>query len=174
MLEALQAFLAPYYLYIKFVHVLFVGVWVFSTAMAYAFFVLPVMKAWRRNPQDREIITMRDWIMDRFDEGAIYEHVAFPIVLITGPLLYIAGGWNTGMGWLDLKLLIVIGLFIPIEVMDFYLSHFGGNKSKIRASGDMENHERHVHMHWWFFLVTTPGIMIYGVLVIFLAVSKPF
>ncbi len=174
MLDFLQAHLAPYYLYIKFVHVLFVGVWVFSTAMAYAFFVLPVMKAWRRNPQDGEVIAMRDWIMERFDEGAIYEHIAFPIVLITGPLLYIAGGWNTTMGWFDLKLLIVIGLFIPIEVVDFYLSHFGGNKRKIRDSGDMQSYERHIHMHWWFFLVTTPAVMIYGVLVIFLAISKPF
>lgn len=174
MIDFLQSALAPYYLYIKFVHVIFVMMWVFSTMMAYGHYLLPVMKAWRRNPQDVQVIAMRDWVMERFDEGAVYEHIAFPIVLITGPLLYIAGGWNTGVGWLDLKLLIVIGLFIPIEVMDFYLSHFGGNKRKIRESGDMASYERHVHMHWWFFLVTTPAVMIYGVLVVFMAVTKPF
>jgi len=174
MIAFLQSTLAPYYLYIKFIHVIFVMMWVFSTMMAYGYFLLPVMKAWRRNPQDGEVIVIRDWIMERFDEGAVYEHIAFPIVLITGPLLYIVGGWSTGVGWLDLKLLIVIGLFIPIEVMDFYLSHLGGNKRRIRDSGDMQKYERHIHMHWWFFLVTTPAVMIYGVLVVFMAVTKPF
>ena len=174
MLEFLQPVLAPYYSYIKFVHVVFAAMWVFSTAVGYAFYVLPVMKAWRRNPDDPEILVARDWVMERFDEGVIYEHVAFPIILITGPMLYIAGGWNTAAGWLDLKLLILIGLFIPIEIADYYLSHFGGNKSKIRATGDAVAYERAIHTHWWFFLITTPAVMIYGVLVIFLATAKPF
>jgi uncharacterized membrane protein len=174
MIAFLQTTLGPYYMYIKFIHVIFAMMWVFSTAVAYAYFLLPVMKAWRRNPQDGEIIVMRDWVMERFDEGVIYEHVAFPMVLVTGPLLYVVGGWNTGVGWLDLKLLILIGLFIPIEIADYYLSHFGGNKRKIRDSGDMEKYERLIHTHWWFFLVTTPAVMIYGVLMVFLAVTKPF
>jgi uncharacterized membrane protein len=174
MIALLQTTLAPYYIYIKFVHVVFVMMWVFSTSVAYAYFLLPVMKAWRRNPQDGEVIVMRDWIMERFDEGVLYEHIAFPMILITGPLLYVVGGWNTGVGWLDLKLLILIGLFIPVEIADYYMSHFGGNKRKIRDSGDMEKYESYIHKHWWFFLVTTPAVMIYGVLMVFLAITKPF
>jgi uncharacterized membrane protein len=173
MIEFIQSTLGPYYLHIKFVHVLFVAMWVFSTSVAYAFFVLPVMKAWRRNPQDGEVIVVRDWVMERFDEGVAYEHIAFPMVLITGPLLYIIGGWNTGVGWMDLKLLILIGLFIPVEIADYYMSHFGGNKRKIRESGDLEKYENYMHYHWWFFLVTTPAVMIYGVLIMFLAITKP-
>ncbi|MGI9292720.1 MAG: hypothetical protein ACR2PS_01950 [Pseudomonadales bacterium] len=174
MIEFIQSTLGPYYIYIKFVHVLFVMMWVFSTSAAYAFYLLPVFKAWRRNPEDGETIALRNWIMERFDEGATYEHIAFPIVLITGPLLYIVGGWNTSAAWLDLKLLILIGLFIPVEIMDYYMSHFAGNKRKIRDTGDMEKYERYIHKHWWFFLVTTPAVMIYGVLMVFLAVTKPF
>jgi len=146
----------------------------FSTSVAYAGETPPVCKAWRINPGDPEILVARNWVMVRFDDGASYEHIAFPMVLITGPLLYVLGGWNSSMGWMDLKLLIVIGLFIPVEILDFYMSHFGGNKRKIRDSGDMEKYERYVQRHWWFFLVTTPAMMVYGVLVMFLAITKPF
>ena len=174
MYDALQSLLAPWYLEIKFLHLLFVGVWMFSTSVAYVFYLLPVMKAWRRHPEDAEILTLRNWVMERFDEGAIYEHVAFPMMLLTGPLLYIAGGWHTGIDWLSLKLLIVLGLFLPMELFDYYLSHFGGNKHRIRLSGNAASYEEHIHMHWMFFLVSTPMVMIYGVLVLFLAITKPF
>ena len=110
MIAFLQTTLAPYYIYIKFVHVIFVMMWVFSTSVAYAYFLLPVMKAWRRNPQDGEVMVMRDWIMERFDEGVIYEHIAFPMILITGPLLYVVGGWNTGK---DCHPSWVCGKFFP-------------------------------------------------------------
>lgn len=173
MVEFLQPILAPYYMQIKFVHLLFVMMWVFSTSVAYAFYVLPVFKAWRRNPDDQGIIAMRNWVMERFDEGATYEHIAFPMVLITGPLLYIAGGWDTSASWLNLKILIMIALFIPVEIADYYMSHFAGNKRKIRETGDMEKYERYIHKHWWFFLITTPAVMVYGVLMVFLAVTKP-
>jgi len=174
MIDFLQNTLGPYYNIIKFVHLMFAAMWVFSTATAYSTYVLPVFKAWRRNPHDIEVIRARNWVMERFDEGAIYEHIAFPMVLITGPLLYVIGGWTTAQSWLDLKLLIVVGLFIPIEIMDYYLSHFGGNKAKVKLAGDAIAYERAVHTHWWFFLVTTPAVMIYGVLVLFLATAKPF
>lgn len=174
MYAALQSILAPWYLQLKFLHLLFVGVWMFSTSVAYVYYLLPVMKAWRRHPEDREILSLRNWVMERFDEGAIYEHVAFPMILITGPLLYIAGGWHTGVGWLNLKLLIVIGLFLPMEMFDYYLSHFGGNKRKIREAGGVLSYEQHIHWHWMFFLVSTPAVMVYGILVLFLAITKPF
>jgi len=173
MIDLLQSYLAPWYLELKFLHLLFVGVWMFSTSVAYVFYLLPVMKAWRRNPEDREILTLRNWVMERFDEGAVYEHVAFPMILITGSLLYIAGGWNYGVDWLNLKLLIVLGLFLPMELFDYYLSHFGGNNEKIRISGNAASYEQHIQMHWMFFLVSTPMVMIYGVLVLFLAITKP-
>ena len=173
MMDIAQALLAPWYLQIKFVHLLFVGVWMFSTSMAYVYYLLPVMKAWRRNPQDGAIIPLRNWVMERFDEGAVYEHVAFPMVLLTGSMLYVAGGWGLSAAWLDLKLLIIFLLFVPMEMFDFYLSHFGGNKAKILATGDMGNYERHIHLHWWFFLVTTPAVMLYGLTVMFLAITKP-
>jgi uncharacterized membrane protein len=173
-MDAFIEFLSPYYLYIKFVHLVAVMVWVFSTAHAYAFYLVPVFKAWRRNPGDAGIIEMRNWVMERFDHGVIYEHIAFPVILITGPLLFIAGGHSIAENWILLKLLIIIGLFIPIEIVDYYLSHFGGNKHLIRLTGDMESYERHIQWHWWFLLLTSVPVMVGALSIIFLAVVKPF
>ena len=36
MLDLIKEFLLPYYLYIKFIHVLFMAVWFMSTAVAYS------------------------------------------------------------------------------------------------------------------------------------------
>ena len=174
MIDLLRQVLAPWYIQIKFVHVLFVMVWVASTTMAYAYYLVPVFKAWRRNPDDQEIIALRNWAMERFDQGVIFEHIAFPIIVLTGPLMYLVAGWTTAANWLLLKIIIVCVVAIPIEIVDYYLSHFGGNKRRIRESGDAAAYELAVHRHWMFFLVTSPPIMVFAVLVIFLAITKPF
>ena len=174
MLESVQLFLGTHYAVLKFIHLTAVMVWVWSTSVAYAYYLVPVFKAWRRNPHDGEVIALRNWVMERFDQGATYEHVAFPIVLITGPLLYWAGGFDTSVDWLMLKLLIVVGLFLPIEIMDYHLAHLGGAKHRFRKSDDAEGYERSLHRHWWFLLVTSPLVMIAAMVVLFLAIVKPF
>jgi len=174
MIAFLQNILGPYYQWIKFVHLFFVMIWLWSTAVGFVYYLLPVFKAWRRNPEDEGIITMRDWVMERFDQGVVYEHVAFPMILLTGPLLWIVGGWNPASGWLALKLLIVIGVFVPVEIVDYYLSHFGGNKHRVRMTGDKEAYERAMQQHWLFFLITSPPVMVFGLVIVLLAVVKPF
>ncbi len=174
MINVIQGALSPYYLYIKFTHIIFVTLWLWSTAVGYAFYLVPVFKAWRRYPEDEKIKALRDWVIERFDHGTLYEHIAFPIVLISGPMLWIAGGWNLAPGWFALKMLIVVGIFIPIEVCDYYLAHLGGNKRRLRESGDAALHERGVHHHWWFLLISSAPVMAFGVFVVFLAVTKPF
>lgn len=174
MLAFIRELLGPYYLYIKFVHVLFVMIWATSTIVGYAYYLVPAFKAWRRNPTDPEVIALRNWTMERFDHGVIYEHIAFPIILVTGPLLYIVGNWSTGFNWLLLKIIIVCVVAIPIEIADYHLSHFGGNKRHVRETGDPAAYELAVQRHWMFFLVTSPPIMIFAILVVFLAITKPF
>ena len=173
-MESIRLFLGSHYAELRFVHLVAVMVWIWSTSVAYAFYLVPVFKAWRRNPRDEQVRELRNWVMERFDQGAIYEHIAFPIVLITGPLLYWAGGFDSSVDWLMLKLLIVIGLFLPIEIMDYHLAHLGGAKHRFRAGDDWSGYEAAVHRHWWFLLVTSPLVMIGALFVLFLAIVKPF
>lgn len=171
-MEALRQMLAPWYLEIKAIHLTAVAAWIWSTSVAYVYYLVPVFRDWRRQPDDPSVLALRDWVMDRFDRGAVIEHTMFPIVMITGPLLYWVGGWDTRATWLSLKLLIVLGLFLPIEFFDYHLSHFAGNKRKARARGGDAEHERKLHQHWWFLLTTTPAIIFFALIVVWLACSK--
>ena len=171
-MEAVRQALAPWYLELKAIHLFAVMAWIWSTAVAYVYYVVPVFKAWRRNPQDLEVIALRDWVMDRFDRGVIVEHVAFPVIIVTGPLLYWVGGWDTSATWLTLKLLIVAGIIVPMECFDYHLSHFAGNKRNAEARGGPEERERKLHQHWWFLLITTPYVIFFLFIIVFLAVTK--
>lgn len=174
MLDSLQAFLSEHYTGLKFIHMLFAMIWVWSTSVAYISYLLPVFREWLKNPEDPDVTKMRNWVMERFDSGVVLEHVAFPILLITGPLLMFAGGWSPADGWLAAKLVLIVLLFIPIEAVDYHLSHFGGNKERVRATGDEAAYEVAIHRHWWFLVVTTPIISIFAVGTLFLAIVKPF
>lgn len=174
MIELLRASIAPYYLYIKFVHLLFVMIWTWSTAHAFMYYLVPVFQEWRKNPDSPDAIRMRNWAMERFDAGVIYEHIAFPVILLTGVLLFIAGGWTTEPLWLSLKLSIIVAIMLPLEITDYYLSHFGGNKLHIRLTGNMVRYDAMMYWHWLFLLLATPVIILFALGLIFLANLKPF
>ena len=174
MLQFAQSFLAGYYLQIKFIHLVFAGMWFWSTSVAYTYYLVPLFRDWLKNPEDPDRIRLRNWAMERFDEGAILEHVAFPILLITGPMLMIAGGWTLVSSWLAMKLVLVVLVFIPVEVMDYYLAHFSLNKAKIRATGTPEAYEKTIRLHWWFLVVSTPIVIVVITLIFYLAIVKPF
>ncbi len=168
--------LASYYLQIKFFHVACAMIWLASTSVAYINYLLPAIRAWQRAPDNELLIQQRNIAMERFDKGVLLEHAAFPLLLISGLLLLVAGPWGPSHFWLALKLCIVVLVFLPIEVLDYWLSHFGGNKKAIRESGLADvalSYERAIQQHWLFLVVSTPVIAVSGVLVLYLAVVKP-
>ena len=174
MIDTISSTLAPYYLQIKFVHLLFVAMWFWSTSVAYTYYLVPLFRAWQQNPQALDRIHLRNWAMERFDDGAILEHIAFPIVLLTGILLMLISGWSPDAGWFALKLVLVVLVFLPIEIVDYHLAHFGGNKQKLRESGAIEEYEDILRLHWKFLVLSTPIVVVSITLVVFLAITKPF
>jgi hypothetical protein len=112
--------------------------------------------------------------MERFDQGVVLEHVAFPIVLASGLLMVWLAGWSwQDVNWLSLKLGIVLVIFVPMEIIDYYLSHLGGNKRKIRATGNAARYEAMTRLHWQFFRVSTPLVVVFVPLLFYLAITKP-
>ncbi len=167
--------LQSHYLDIKFLHVISVAMWSFSTAVAYRDYIVPTFLAVEKYPDDKERLARRNWAMERFDKGAVLEHIAFPIVLITGALMFWTGGWSlASWSWFAAKMLIVAGIFLPIEIVDYYISHFGGNKEKIRLSGNMERYASMMQFHWLFFRITAVFIVLFIPLSYYLAITKPF
>lgn len=165
--------LASWYMPIKLVHMLAVMVWLFSTAVAYQNYLVPAFKAWLAQPSDPGAIAARNLAMERFDKGVILEHVAFPVIMTTGPLLWMITGYGAESDWFVLKMLIVFGIFLPIEIADYHLSHFRGNKHRHRLAGDMDEYERNILLHWRFLVTVTWPILFFGLLAVGLAVLKP-
>lgn len=165
--------IAPWYMQIKFVHLSAVMAWIWSTSVAYLYYLLPAIRAWRRQPDDPAALKLRNWAMDRFDAGAQLEHIAFVVLLLSGALLYLCGGWTLSSGWMLLKLLIVLGLFLPIELLDIHLAHLGGNKQRVRNQQGDNAAEQAIQQHWKFLLLSTPVIIFYVSVVVYLAVVKP-
>lgn len=173
MIDAIRESLGSYYLTIKFVHLMAATLWSWSTAVAYVWYIRDAWRDWAREPGNDLLRARRNWAFEQFDKGVIVEHLAFPVVLITGPLLIILGGWPLDTPWLAVKLAILLLVFMPIEICDYWLSHIAGNKNTLRASGDDERYEWFMQFHWLFFRVTTPLIVIFVPTTIFLAVVKP-
>ena len=173
MLESVREVLMPFYLQVKFLHVFFAMIWAFSTAVAYSYYVKGAFLKWERSPDDPVVVQRRNWAIEQFDRGAILEHVAFPIVMVTGPLMIWLGPWGMGDTWLLVKLAIVALVFVPMEAYDYWLAHFGGNKEKLRKRNLPEKYERAVRLHWQFLKVTTPLVMVFIPLLVWLAVTKP-
>ena len=164
----------PLYLQLKFVHLLMVAMWSFSTAVAYRNFIVPVFRAWQREPDNQAAIDRRNDFIERFDRGVILEHIAFPLVLVTGLLMVWLAGWSWHeVNWLTMKLAIVLVIVLPVEIIDYYLSHFGGNKRTLRRAGDTARYNAMISFHWRFFRVTTPLIIVFVPLLFYLAVTKP-
>lgn len=174
-MNALHSALAPYYLEIKWVHLFFVAMWAFSTAVAYRYYVVPAFRAWLGDKSNPPLIEKRDAMIKAFDRGAVLEHIAFPIILLTGVTMVWLNGWPLDqLNWLTVKLMIVGLIFIPMEVVDYHISHFGGRKGLALAAGDVARYERQIAFHWEFFRVTEKIVRVFVPLVFFLAVVKPF
>lgn len=174
MLDTIRLALMPWYMEIKFVHLLFVMMWGMSTGVAYLFYVRFAFLRWQREPENPERIALRNWTMDQFDKGVIIEHIAFPVILVTGPTLYWLGGWSVmDARWLAIKLSIAFFIFVPIEIIDYWISHFGGRKSLHLLRGDDDKYEQAILWQWGFFRLTTPIVSLFIPAMIFLAVVKP-
>lgn len=173
-MEQLHALLLPWYLEVKFFHLWMVAMWAFSTTVAYRNYILPAFRAAFREPDNPRAIARRNDAIERFDRGAILEHMAFPLVLLSGILLVWLGGWSwSEINWLTVKLGVVLVVFVPMEMVDYYISHLGGNKRKIRLSGNDVGYERMIWFHWQFFRVTTPLVIVFVPMLFYLAVTKP-
>jgi hypothetical protein len=174
-IEELRAAIGAYYLYIKAIHVLSAAIWGFSTAVAWAYFLKPALSAARRHPEDATLRTRRDVFMERFDRGASLEHVAFVLLVLTAVLmLWVTEADLTRWSFITALLWLGILVIVPMEAVDIYLSHLGGNKARVRATGDRERYEQMMDWHWKFLRTTEPVVIVLVPAMFVIAIAKPF
>jgi uncharacterized membrane protein len=173
--EEIRAALAPYYLYIKAVHVMAAALWAFSTAVAWVFYLKPALRRAARAPEDAEARDRRDHYLELFDRGAGIEHVALIVLVATALLMiWLARVDLARWSFVTAKLWLGVLVILPMEAADIYLSHLGGNKERIRRSGDMARYRRMVRHHTTFLRITEPIVVVLVPLLFVLAVAKPF
>jgi len=174
-IEELRMAIAPFYLYVKAIHVLVAAVWSFSTVVAWVFYLKPTLRSALKHPDDAVRRARRDEFMERFDRGAGWEHVALVLLVLTAFLMLWIGQVDlTRWSFITAMLWIGIIVILPMEAFDIYLSHMGGNKARIRATGDSERYEQVMALHWTFFRITEPIVVVLVPMMFVLAVAKPF
>ena len=121
-MDGVRGWLVEHYLTLKFAHLLLVMLWGFTAIGAFWVLVVAHRDA-KRAPEDTELGRRRRWVFARFGEVVIIEHVCFPLVLLTGAALWWAADWPLSGSWLSVKLHIVLGVFVPMEIIDVALSY---------------------------------------------------
>lgn len=165
--------LAPYYFYFKFFHVFFVMMWAMSAVGAYIFYLRSTIYQVQKTPDDKELQKRLIWAYEQFDKTVILEHIAFPIVLITGLLMFLGSSWSLDNTWLLIKLLIVCLVFIPMEIFDYWIAHVHGPRVSRNREEDPEAWNSARELHWKFLKTTAPIVRYTVPIVIFLVVVKP-
>jgi hypothetical protein len=173
--EELRAALAPWYAYVQAIHVVSAALWSFSTAVAWICYLKPALNRAKRAPGDLEARRRVHDFMERFDRGVAIEHVALIVMVGTAALmLWIARFDLARWSFVTAKVWIGVLVILPMEAVDIYLSHLGGNKAAIRTSGDMARYERFMRYHETFLRATEPIVVILVPLLFVLAIAKPF
>lgn len=171
MLEAV----APYYFWIKAIHVISVAIWSFSTAVAYAFYVKPAIKAWERRPSDPSRTAVLDESMLRFDRGAAFEHVALVVMIVTAVMMIWIRDINL-MRWSFIPFMFWVGVavIVPMETADIWLTHLGGNKERLKRAGDTARYAEVMNRHILFLKITEPIVIVLIPTFFIIAIVKPF
>jgi hypothetical protein len=167
MADALQGLLLSWYGWLTFLHLFTLGVWAFSATGAY--WLVAVAAAQRRRhagtAQAGEYERRDEWARWHFNIVVRAEHIAFPLLLLTGLLLFVAGGWQV-QGWLAWKLLIVLGIFLPMEIYDTWLSHVHVPAAMRAKTGDralfrraLRRQDRFIAASMWIVVLLIPLVM---------------
>jgi hypothetical protein len=170
---ALHAFAVGNFAAIRTIHVLAATLWAFTTIAPMRFYVRPTLQAYSRNPDDPELRRRRDWVLEQFDKVVILEHVAFLIILITGPLLFLTGVVSLHDRWFLVKMAIVIVVFIPLEIYDVWLSHVAAPRATRRKQENPKAYDLFRRRYVGFLRGVTPLILMTVPTVLILALAKP-
>ncbi len=169
----MTANLMAYYPYIKFIHLFSLMIWSMSAVGAYVYYFRTTLFAVKKDPHNMELQRRLIWAYEQFDKTVVLEHVAFPVVLLTGLLMFFMAGGSIDSQWLLIKLVIVIGFFIPLEICDVWISHVLGPRISKNRDSDMNSWDAGRALHLKFLKIVSPWVGITIPLVIFLAVVKP-
>jgi len=162
-----------YFLYIKFIHIFFAFLWVLIVPPATSVFLKSAMMDQLADPDNEELNRRVWWVWDQLDKLIILEHIAWPVLIITGPILLACTGWPVDTPWLAAKLAIIIVIYVPMEIYDIWFSHFYCPRAQANRASDPEGYKRMREEQLSFFRKVSLLVRITIPLLWFLAIVKP-
>lgn len=171
-MTAIHDFLASHYLILKFFHLFVVMIWGFS-AIGGFWYLVTASREWSKDKENLELKRRKEWAQWHFNNVVVLEHIAFPLVLLTGTLLFWVSSWPLDYNWLFWKLVIVLGIFIPMEIVDIWLSHWHSPRAMKNMDEDQQHYRDATKKHNLFLDITSPLVLVMVPVVIYLAVVKP-
>ena len=94
---------------------------------ALVFWLGPTLGAWmvlrageRRAVQEREMA----WVWQVFLQLMWWEHGAFLVLVASGTGMILTIGYPLSTPWLEWKLGLVVGILVPLEIIDSYFAHY--------------------------------------------------
>lgn len=123
MFEAISAFAIEHFVGIKATHILAATLWSFSVLAPMVFYIMPAQAALANDPGNAELTRRHHWVLEQFDHVVFVEHAALFVMLGSGLLLYSTGVADFSMGWFAVKMAILVGFFIPLEIYDIWICH---------------------------------------------------
>ena len=109
--------------WIKLVHVSAAILWCASALGAFWYVIVAGWER-RQSPDDPELRRRDDWVRRHFLTVVILEHVSFVVLVPTGLVLAGMVGLPLWSGWSGYKVGIALGIFVPLEIYDGWLSHW--------------------------------------------------
>lgn len=175
MIEALQNFAIEHLIGIKAVHIVAATMWAFYFISG-MFMLVPALRHLQSldKPDDTELTRRAYWVVERYERSAIVEYITFPIVLIAGGLMWLAGAASLSFTWFAAKMVIVLGFFVPGTISGMYYAFVKAPRIRKNKDSDPMAYLRYLQFYGKLLTWTTWPyyIMLAGVL--FLALVKPF
>ena len=162
------------YLIVKFFHLVFVMLWAGSAIGAFWFVLISRKERMDCDDNDDELVRRDDWVRHHFNNVLKIEHIAFPLVILSGISLIMLANWDISSGWLYWKLGIVVLIIIPMEIIDTWLSHFYVPPTISNKKQGLAAYNKAIVVQENFLKIATPTVAITIPTIMYMAITKPF
>ena len=170
----IQEFAINHFVGVKATHILAATLWSFSVLGPMVYYIMPAAVAAAAEPNNAELTRRHHWVLEQFDHVVFIEHGALFVMLGSGLMLYSTGAADLSMGWFAVKMAIVVGFFIPLEIYDIWICHIKAPRMTKIKDLDPEGYAKFRDYYFRYLkglgipiLLTVPTALI-------LALVKPF
>lgn len=143
---------------------------------ALVFWLGPTLGAWMvLREGEKHAVRAGDiaWVWRAFLRLMWWEHGAFIVLIASGVGLILSIGYSLATPWLKWKLGVVLGVLVPVEIVDSYFAHYRLPKIYGKDAGPTQRDTIWVNRYHRFTGWMIPLFLVLIPLIFYFAVFKP-